>query len=199
MRALTLLLLAGLAAAPLAAPLMIAPTPALAQAAVPSWTVDKAASTLGFRAGMSDGGGYDGKFEKWDAVINFDPANLGASKVVVTIDTGSVTIDYADAQAELPDANWLNVAKFPTALFVTKSIKSVGANKYEALGDLKILDVTREVTLPFTLTITGDTAKMDGAMTIDRTKWGLGKGKWTEGDFVNLEAGIKVQVVAKRK
>jgi len=198
MRALTLLILAGLAAAPAAVPL-IAPTPALAQAAAPAWTVDKAASTLGFRAGMSDGGGYDGKFEKWEAVINFDPANLAGSKAAVTIDTGSVTIDYADAQAELPDANWLNVAKFPTASFTTKSIKSVGANKYEALGDLKILEVTREVTLPFTLTITGDTAKMDGTMTIDRTKWGLGKGKWTEGDFVNLDAGIKVQVVAKRK
>ena len=198
MRALTLLILAGLVAAPAAVPL-IAPTPALAQAAAPAWTVDKAASTLGFRAGMSDGGGYDGKFEKWEAVINFDPANLAGSKAAVTIDTGSVTIDYADAQAELPDANWLNVAKFPTASFTTKSIKSVGANKYEALGDLKILEVTREVTLPFTLTITGDTAKMDGTMTIDRTKWGLGKGKWTEGDFVNLEAGIKVQVVAKRK
>jgi cytochrome b561 len=198
MRASTLLLLTGLLTAPMAATLS-APAPALAQAAAPAWTVDKAASSIGFRAGMSDGGGYDGKFGKWDAVINFDPANLAGSKAAVTIDTGSVTIDYSDAQAELPDANWLNVAKFPTASFTTKSIKSVGAGKYEAVGDLKILDVTQEVTLPFTLTITGDTAKMDGALTIDRSKWGLGKGKWTEGDFVNLDAGIKVSVTAKRK
>ncbi len=147
---------------------------------------------------MSDGGGYDGKFGKWDAAIAFDPNNLAASKATVVIDTASVTIDYSDAQEELPSKNWLDVATFPTATFTTKSFKSLGGNKYEAVGDLKILNVTNEVTLPFTLTITGDTAKMDGTLTFDRSKWGLGKGKWTEGDFVNLDAGVKVSVVAKR-
>ena len=197
MRALTFMILAGLAVAPMAAKLVL-PTPAVAQAAAPVWIVDKAASSLGFRAGMSDGGGYDGKFGKWDAAIAFDPNNLAASKATVVIDTASVTIDYSDAQEELPSKNWLDVATFPTATFTTKSFKSLGGNKYEAVGDLKMLNVTNEVTLPFTLTITGDTAKMDGTLTFDRSKWGLGKGKWTEGDFVNLEAGVKVSVVAKR-
>ncbi len=199
MRALTLAILAGLMAAPAALPMLAAPTPAVAQAAAPAWTVDKTASSIGFRADMSDGGGYDGKFEKWDAAINFDPANLAGSKAVVTIDTGSVTIGYADAQEELPGDNWLQVKMFPQATFTTKTIKSLGGDKYEAVGDLKIRDVTHELTLPFTLTIAGDTAKMEGVAKMDRSKWNLGRGKWTEGDFVNLDAGIKVSVTAKRK
>lgn len=199
MRALTFIILAGLAAAPVAAVKLAAPTPAMAQAAAPAWTVDKAASTLGFRAGMSDGGGYDGRFGKWDAKINFDPANLAGSKAVVTIDTASVVIDYADAQAELPGPDWLNVAMFPQATFTTKSFKALGGDKYEAVGDLKIRDVTKEVVLPFTLTVAGDVAKMDGTLTFNRNNWGLGQGKWVEGDFVNTEAQVKVQVTAKKE
>ncbi len=47
MRALTFMILAGLAVAPMAAKLVL-PTPAVAQAAAPVWIVDKAASSPRF-------------------------------------------------------------------------------------------------------------------------------------------------------
>ena len=48
------------------------------------WTVDKAASRVGFEAAMN-GEGFTGSFKRYDAQISFDPKDLKGSKAVVSI------------------------------------------------------------------------------------------------------------------
>lgn len=172
--------------------------PAVAQTpAAPAWTVDKAASRLGFRAAMN-GAAFQGGFNRWDARINFDPANLGASKVTATVDLASARTGDGARDEALPSSDWFDVKRHPRATFTTRSITAAGAGRYVAAGDLTLRGVTRPVKFPFSLAITGDTAKMNGSVVLDRTAFGVGQGQWKTGSAVDTKVTVTVAITARR-
>ena len=174
-------------------------TPAVAAAAAPVWTVEKAGSSLGFDALEADTGqNFQGVFGKWDAKIAFDPANLAGSSVAVTVDVTDMKSSFDDATESFPWPEWMNAADFPNATYTATSFKDLGGGKYEADGVLKIKGVEQKVVLPFTLAITGDTAKMAGQVEVDRTLFAVGSGKWAGDDFIGKKVMIKAAVTAKR-
>jgi polyisoprenoid-binding protein YceI len=168
-----------------------------AAAAPASWTVDKGASHLGFTAAMS-GQPFSGNFGRWNAQIVFDPNNLGASHVTATIDMASAKTDDQTRDEALPTEDWFAVNVFPRATFVSHEIAVVGPDRYVAQGDLTIRNVTRPVSLPFTLVIEEDTAKMSGSLSLDRRAFGVGQGQFKGGDTVALEVQVNVAITAKR-
>jgi polyisoprenoid-binding protein YceI len=172
----------------------------LAVAALPAsaatWTVDKAKSHLGFTGSMN-GASFDGAFGTWDAQIVFDPNNLPASHVTATIDMASAKTGDETRDEALPTDDWFAVKSFPKATFVTRAITADGAGHYVAQGDLSIRNVSRPVSLPFTLAIADGTAHMTGMLTIDRSVFGVGQGQWKDGSAVALQVQIKVDITAK--
>ena len=174
-----------------------APAPAAAKGAAAAWTVDKANSKIRFRSAFS-GTAFEGGFAKWDAQIAFDPKNLAGSKAVVSVDLASAGTGDSDRDSTLPTADWFNVPKFPRAVFTTTAFKDLGGGKYEAAGTLSLLGVTKPVTLPFTLAITGDTAKMSGQVVLNRSQFGVGQGQFAAADTVPFEVTVPITVVAKR-
>jgi polyisoprenoid-binding protein YceI len=174
---------------------MKGPRPATA-AAAPIWVVDKAASRLTFRGAVS-GQSFDGVFKRWDAQIAFDPNNLKASHAAVTIDIASVVTGDPTRDQMLPTPDFFALQKFPKASFVTTAITQTGPDHYQAAGELRIKGVARPVTLPFTLTIIKDTAKMDGALTIDRSWFGVGQGQYASPETVASNVVIMVRLAAK--
>ncbi len=190
-------LCAGLAvAAPPAAAIRDGRRAALAPAA-PVWTVDKAASRLTFR-GVVSGQTFDGVFKSWDAQIAFDPKDLGASHAVVTIGIPSVVTGDPTRDQMLPTPDWFSAAKFPKASFVTTAITQTGPDHYQAVGDLKIRDSVRRVSMPFTLTILKDVANMDGTLVIDRRQFGVGQGQFASPDTVAANVTVVVRLAAKK-
>ncbi len=163
----------------------------------PAWIVDKANSKIRFRSAFS-GTAFEGGFGKWDAQIKFDPKNLAGSKAVVSVDLASVASGDADRDQTLPTADWFNVAKFPRAVFTTTAITAAGGGKYNAAGTLSLRGVAKPVVLPFTLVITGDTARMTGQVVLNRSQFGIGQGQFTAADTVPFEVTVPVSVVAKR-
>lgn len=160
--------------------LLALPVAAAAPAAnAPTWTVDKATSSVSFE-GVGDGSPFTGKFSAWDAKIHFDPAQLAASGAEVTIDTGSAATGDASKDGELPGSNWFSTAAFPNATFTTTAISSTGPNAYVAEGNLTIRGMSVPVKLPFTLSINGNKADMAGSVVIDRNLWSIGAGAWQD-------------------
>jgi polyisoprenoid-binding protein YceI len=149
--------------------------PALAAAPAPAWTVDKAASKVTF-ASSFDGGAFTGRFQRWDATIRFDPANLAASSVTATFDMASAVTGDAARDEALPQDDWFAAAKHPKAIFRATSFKALGGGRYQASGTLTIRGVTKPLTLPFSLAITGDTAKMNASVGLNRLAFGVGQG-----------------------
>ncbi|WP_222934510.1 YceI family protein [Caulobacter sp. 17J80-11] len=162
-----------------------------------TWTVDKAASVLGFKASAS-GVAFNGRFQRWDSAIAFDPKNLAASSVTTTIDVASVTTGDKDRDELLPTAEWFAVAKYPKATFVSRSFVDKGGGNYEAQGDLTIKGVKRPVVLPFKLAITGNVAKMTGSLVLDRTAFGVGTGQWKSDDTVSTKVTVLVNLTARK-
>ena len=194
---LALALAVTLPGAALAAPAKAAPRPA-ASAAVPAWVVDKAASRIGFRVIYSDAP-LEGAFRNWDAQIAFDPKNLAASRVSVTVDLASVTANDPDAQEALPSADWFDTRRTPRATFVSNSFRDLGGGKYQAVGTLTLRGVSRPLVLPFTLAINGTQAKMTGSTSLNRGEFGVGQGQFKGGDTVALNVAVNVAVTARRR
>ncbi len=167
-------------------------------AAAPVWTVDKPASRLGFRA-TANGVGFDGQFRTWDAQIAFDPKNLKASHVMVSVTMASVITGDPTRDQMLPTADWFEVSRFGKSTFETTSIAQTGPDHYVANGTLMMHGVKRPVSLPFSLKITGDVATMDGATTLDRMQFGpLGKGQAGGPETVAPQVAVNVKLTARK-
>ncbi|MFI4935914.1 MAG: YceI family protein [Caulobacterales bacterium] len=176
---------------------LLAFAPALAIAAPPAWTVDKAVSKLGFASSVS-GAPFAGVFRRWDAVIHFDPKDLAHSDVTATIDVTSAFSGNPDRDTLLPDEDWFWTSHFPRATFVAKSFRATGAGRYEAAGVLTLRGVAKPLTLPFTLAITGASAKMNAAVGLNRLAFGVGEGEWKATDTVPAAVTVTVDLTAHR-
>ncbi len=180
-----------------------APAAAQAPAAASSsaWRVDTARSSIGFAFTYSDPDAgdtrFDGRFTRWRADIRFDPDHLDASSALVTIETASATDGVALHDRALPGPDWFNSAAQPTATFRASDFRQRGGNAYEARGDLTIRGRSRSVTLPFTLTITGDQASMRGQISIDRRDFDIGKDTDAD-DLISRTIDVAIRVEATR-
>jgi cytochrome b561 len=167
--------------------------------AAPTWRVDAGSSSIRYAFEFDDGEGaarIEGRFTRWQADIRFDPNNLENSAVSVTIDTGSADNGIPAHNELLPQAPWFNTAQYPTATFRASDFRRRG-NGYEARGELTIKGRERNATLPFTLVINGDSADMNGQLTIDRRAYEIGEG--TDADnMLSRDVEVSVRVRATR-
>jgi polyisoprenoid-binding protein YceI len=191
----SLILVAALAA-PVAA-MAAAPVQKAAPAPASGWTVNYGASRLAFTAAMS-GQAINGAFRRWQAQVRFDPRNLAASEVKVDVDTGSAATGDASRDQALPTDDWFAARAFPRATFTSQRFVSLGGDRYQAIGTLSIRGVSRPVTLPFRLTITGDKAHVDGSVPIDRTAFGVGQNQWKGTEAVAARVDVHVSIDAQK-
>jgi cytochrome b561/polyisoprenoid-binding protein YceI len=175
--------------------LLACSTQAIAADAPPPWRIDAAASTLKFEASVGDQV-VTGAIATFSADIRFDPAAPETASISVTIDLKSLTTGAGEVDSTLQAAEWFDTAKFPTATLTGKSVRRVGEGSFELTGDLTMKGVSRPVTLPFTLTADGSTAKVVGALTLDRTTYGIGQG--AAAAAVRPEVGVRLELSASR-
>lgn len=161
------------------------------------WIVDMDQSRLGFTASQNDKA-FEGRFKDFDAAIVLDPDNLDAASIDVTISMSSAETGDRQRDSALPGKDWFDVKNYETARFVSTDISSTGDNTYEARGALTIRDVTEDIILPFSLVIDGDTAKAEGAVTLMRDTFGVGRGEFTTGKWVGLSVEVTVDISATR-
>jgi cytochrome b561 len=164
-----------------------------------AWRVNASQSSIGFAFSLDDGSGnpsrIDGRFARWSADIRFDPAALDNSAVSVTIDTGSASTGVPTQDAAMRDPAWFGTTN-TNATFRANEFRRRGES-YEARGELTIKGRERDVRLPFTLIINGNTAVMNGAVSIDREDFDLGKD--AEGsDMISRNVDVTIRVQATR-
>ena len=172
-------------------------TAAPAAASPGAWVVDKDASKLSFTATQT-GKSFEGEFETFNADIIFDPADLANASLSVTVDTASAETGDRQRDTALPGSDWFKTSEFPSATFASDEIVETGEGAYEARGALTIRDVTRDLVLPFTLSINGDAAHAEGAVTLVRTDYGVGQGEFSTDEWVGLEVGVSFVIEATK-
>ncbi|QXZ10293.1 YceI family protein [Comamonas sp. Y33R10-2] len=135
-----------------------------------------------------------GHFKKFDAKIAFDAAKPEASKIHFSIDTGSATMGAKETDAELPKADWFNVAKFPQATFDSSAVKALGGGKFQVEGTLTIKGNAQKVSLPVTLAQSGTTTTATGTLPLKRLTFKIGDGDWKDTSMVADEVNVQFKL-----
>ncbi|MBS1131156.1 MAG: YceI [Proteobacteria bacterium] len=141
----------------------------------------------------------DGKFKKFSSQLNFDPAKPAAAKATFDVELASVDTGAPEGDQEVAGKPWFNTKAFPTARFVSGSVKALGGNKYEVAGKLTIKGQTQDVVVPATFTAQGNTGVFDGGFTIRRADFTIGEGAWAKFDIVANDVQIKFRITASTK
>ncbi len=90
-------------------------------------------------------GTASGKFTKFTGTIDIDPERPENSSVTATIQAAS--IDTANATRDKHLRELFEVQQFPTISFRSKSVKRLGENTADVMGDFTMHGVTKPVTL----------------------------------------------------
>lgn len=141
----------------------------------------------------------DGKFRKFTSQLNFDPTKPTAAKATFEVELASVDTGAPEGDQEVAGKPWFNTKAFPTAKFVSGTVKPLGGNKYEVGGQLTIKGKTQDVVVPATFTPQGNTGVFDGSFTIRRADFSIGEGSWAKFDIVANDVVIKFRITANSK
>jgi polyisoprenoid-binding protein YceI len=182
----------GLLALGVAVALHGAARPALAA----DWTADPARSAIRF-SGVQVGTPFTGRFERFEARIAFDADKPEAGRATVLIDLSSARTGDAQRDQALPQKDWFDVKAAPQARFEAARFVAKGGGDYEAVGTLTIRGTSRPLTLPFHLDLDGGQARATGRVTLVRTEFGVGQGAWASGQWVGLDVGVEIDLVAR--
>ena len=166
-------------------------------AAATTWTVLPGDSKISF-SGEHAGNKFKGTFEKWDAAISFDPADLAGSKATVTVALASAKTGDPTYDKTMPAADWFDAAKGPAGVFETTGFRAVSGEAFEADGTLAIRGVKVPVVLAFDFKATGETAKLTGNTKLKRLDFAIGKGSDESGSWVSLEIPVEVSLSLKK-
>ena len=120
-----------------------------------AYTLDKAHASLIFRINHLGFSNFTARFRRFDAQLQFDPANLIASRVTATVDARSIETDFPDPakldfNAMLQNEQWLDTKNFPEMTYRSESIELIGWNRLRIHGALTLHGVTRPMVLDAT-------------------------------------------------
>jgi polyisoprenoid-binding protein YceI len=93
-----------------------------------------------------------GTFKDFDGTFSFDAAKPEATKIDVTLKTASLFTNHAERDKHISGPDFLNVAKFPEATFVSTAVKPTGKNAdgkatADVTGNLTLLGVTKPIVI----------------------------------------------------
>ena len=172
-----------------------------------TWEIDRVHSSVGFQVNHMVISKVNGKFDSFNGTINFDGKDFSRASVVVNIDPKTIDTDNERRDGHLKSPDFFAADSLPEMKFVSTSIKPLGENKFQMVGDLTMRGVTKPVTLDgeFRGTVAamgGTKAGFSAKGTINRQDWG---GSWNKtldaGGFVvsdNVDLLIEVEADLKK-
>jgi polyisoprenoid-binding protein YceI len=148
--------------------------------------------------GVQAGAEFQAVFHKFTAAIDFAPDAPASGHFDVTIDMTSVDSKDNDRDGTMRGGDIFDVAHFPSAHYVTKSIAKT-ASGYSAVGALTLHGVTRDVPIEFKFAPAGAGATLSGTAQLKRLDFGVGKGDWKSTEWVADQVKIAFTLNLKPK
>jgi polyisoprenoid-binding protein YceI len=124
-----------------------------------------------------------GSFKDWTGTFSFDAAKPEDSKISIDVKTASVFTNHAERDKHISSKDFLDVASFPDAKFVSTSVKTTGKDAdgkvtADVTGDLTLHGVTKPVVVKTTFLGEGKDpwggyrAGFEGTTSIKRSDFG---------------------------
>jgi polyisoprenoid-binding protein YceI len=170
------------AGAPAGAATLLASAMFCTSASAATYAADPASSRIEF-TGVQAGAAFKGVFHQFSAAVDFDPAAPAGAHIDVTIDIKSEDTGDKDRDDTMRGADLFDVAHFPTAHYVTRSVTPT-ATGFSAVGALTLRGVTKDVPIQFKFTSAAAGATLTGTAELKRLDFGVGRGDWKNTDWV---------------
>ena len=140
-------------------------------------------SSVNFRASHVGISALWGRFNDVSGTFTYDPANIAASTITVDIDPASLDTNHEARDTHLKSADYLDVAKYPEARFVSTMVHDLGNGKVHVTGDFTLHGVTKEIAFEATKTGEGETpfgdyrVGFEGEATLNLPDYGINAGE----------------------
>ena len=115
------------------------------------YNIDRAHSVIGFSIGHNEVTFVSGRFKDFSGVIHYDDKDVSKSSVEFKAKVESIDTGVENRDKHLRTADFFEVEKYPEMTFKSTRVERKGKG-YVLNGDLTLKGVTRQVTLPFTIT-----------------------------------------------
>lgn len=136
----------------------------------------------------------EGRFKKFDAKLNYDPAKPEATRAEMEVDLGSIDLGAPDFEDEAKKKDWFNTTAFPKAMFKTESVKALGNDKFEVKGTLTIKGISKPIVASTTL----KNGVAEGTFTMKRLAYNIGEGSWKDTDTVADDVEVRFRLVLSK-
>jgi len=142
---------------------------------------------------------HDGSFGTFSGAIQLVDGNPEKSAVNADIDIASIATDTDQLTGHLQTPDFFDAAKFPKAHFTSTAIRAGGEKgaTHTVTGNLEMHGVTKSLSFPATIKVSGDQVDADAEFAINRKDFGLvypGK----PDDLIKDEVLIKLAIHAKK-
>jgi len=138
-------------------------------------------------------------FGQADGTIVYDPQNVAASSVKVTLPLAGLDTTVPALDEHLRSGDFFDADKYPAITFTSTKVEAAGDKKLRVTGDLTVHVVTRPAGLDVTLNGAGphpmskrETVGFDAVTTIKRSDFGVDK----YAPNVSDEIGIRITTEA---
>jgi polyisoprenoid-binding protein YceI len=151
------------------------------------------ASKIEFTGTKKDGS-HNGGFKKFAGTIDVSGEDFKQAKVSVEIQTDSLYSDNEKLTAHLKSPDFFDVRTFPTAKFVSKSIRATDGDSpvsHLIHGELTLHGVTKSVVLPVRVNRTVTGWNLNGTVTIQRKDFGMTFGEGQVNNDVTVTLTIQ--------
>jgi polyisoprenoid-binding protein YceI len=162
------------------------------------WVIDPAHSTIEVTARHLALSTVHGRFRGFSGeIVVAEP--LQRSRCEAVIDAASIDTANDQRDAHLRSADFLDVEKYPELVFTSTEVEQVDDDVYRVTGDLTIKDVTRPISVDFTLTgsaldpFGNMRVGFEGAVAIKRSDWQLTYNSVLETGGVLISDRIQVE------
>jgi len=154
------------------------------------WQLVQDSSNVRF-IGVQEGSAFRGRFENFTAVIDFDPADPSAGKIIGVVNMDSAKTGDAERDATLLEEDWFDPQNHPESRFESERIEQLDDGTYAAHGQLTIIGNSNPVTMAFEFDVDGSTAHFSGSFDILRLDFGVG---WDATNWIDDEVGVQVDL-----
>ena len=158
--------------------------------------INQEKSKVEFEIGNLGISSVDGTIGNMKGTVSFDKNNLSKSKFDVTISPKSIDTENEERDEHLQNEDFFNVDKYLTIRFQSTSIIKKG-NEYLAKGKLTILETTKEIELPFTVSQNGSASTFTGEIDVNRFDYGLAAKSYSGTFMVGKTAEVKIICVVE--
>ncbi|MDX1379658.1 MAG: YceI family protein [Xanthomonadales bacterium] len=133
------------------------------------------------------------RFGRFEVRLDFDPDRPAEGRLAVTVWVASADMQDAQLNAEIQAPGWFGVSLHPEARFESTDITRRG-DEFVAAGTLSLKGVRREVRVPFRWQADQDGARMQGALELDRSDFGIGDGEWAADQPIAHAVGVRFDI-----